>query len=88
MELANSSLILTTTVNTLKNLYEKKERQNGQIGERTEKKSLGNGTKQILHHKITTSEVKASLGRLNNRMENAEERWIHLKRDLDRNSLN
>lgn len=39
MELANSSLILTTTVNTLKNLYEKKERQNGQIGERTEKKA-------------------------------------------------
>lgn len=58
------------------------------LGREQRKKSLGNGTKQILHHKITTSEVKASLGRLNNRMENAEERWIHLKRDLDRNSLN
>lgn len=46
------------------------------------------GKKQILNHKIIASEVKTSLGRLNNRMENAEERWVNLKRDLDRNYLN
>lgn len=73
MELANRSLILATIVNILKNLYEKKkERQNEQTGERIENNSLGNGTKQILNHKITTSEVKTSLGRLNNRMEKLE----------------
>ena len=53
-------------------MKKKKERQNEQTGERIENNSLGNGTKQILNHKITTSVVKTSLGRLNNRMEKLE----------------
>ena len=59
-ELANGSLILATIVNTLKSLYEKQERQDEQTGDRGENNSLGNGTKQILNHKITTSEVKTT----------------------------
>ena len=38
------------------------------------------GKKQILNHKIIASEVKTCLGRLNNRMENAEERCKFEKR--------
>lgn len=58
MELVNRSLILTTFVNKLKNLYEKKGKAEWtDQGENREKQLRKWEKKQILNHKIIASEV-------------------------------